>query len=276
MSPGGSIEKTGGLPAGSPASLLQECLACGVMVVGARERITACTARSERRLITSGASRFTVGPVSRTEITPSAQTSFPMRGRRTDERSAASRSSSDIFRRNRGSTASTGAVMKHSPGSSRLCRNTSGRARSWRIATNLRRSSNPGRPRGNSIVSRVSNAMRPKLLVSNDGIESHPRLDIGGFGRNFRAGGAGGGTAVADNSELRGPPVGPGLRILHRLRGVSGQGISGYETPKFDALIVRSLVARISPVPVSPPVSPRISPYLLYLPSLYLPVSSPD
>jgi two-component system sensor histidine kinase HydH len=46
MSPGGSIEKTGGLPAGSPASLLQECLACGVMVVGARERITACTAEA--------------------------------------------------------------------------------------------------------------------------------------------------------------------------------------------------------------------------------------
>jgi signal transduction histidine kinase len=46
MSPGGSIEKTGGLPSGSPASLLQECLDCGVMVVGARERITACTAEA--------------------------------------------------------------------------------------------------------------------------------------------------------------------------------------------------------------------------------------
>ena len=33
-----------GLSAGSPAGLLQECLACGVLVIGARERIVACTA----------------------------------------------------------------------------------------------------------------------------------------------------------------------------------------------------------------------------------------
>ena len=50
MSPGGSSEKTGGLPTGSPASLLQECLACGVLVVGARERIVACTAEAAAHL----------------------------------------------------------------------------------------------------------------------------------------------------------------------------------------------------------------------------------
>ncbi len=50
MSPGGSSEKTGGLPTGSPASLLQECLACGVLVVGARERIIACTAEAAAHL----------------------------------------------------------------------------------------------------------------------------------------------------------------------------------------------------------------------------------
>jgi two-component system sensor histidine kinase HydH len=44
MSPDGSSKKTGGLPAGSPASLPRECSACGVIVVGARERIATCTA----------------------------------------------------------------------------------------------------------------------------------------------------------------------------------------------------------------------------------------
>jgi signal transduction histidine kinase len=50
MSPGGSSKKTGGLPPASPASLLQECLACGVLVVGARERIAACTAEAAAHL----------------------------------------------------------------------------------------------------------------------------------------------------------------------------------------------------------------------------------
>jgi two-component system nitrogen regulation sensor histidine kinase GlnL len=49
---------TGGLLNGNPASLLQECFACGVLVVGARQRILACTAeaaghlhRAEARLL---------------------------------------------------------------------------------------------------------------------------------------------------------------------------------------------------------------------------------
>jgi signal transduction histidine kinase len=50
MSPGGSSKKPGGLPTESPASLLQECLACGVLVVGARERIVACTAEAAAHL----------------------------------------------------------------------------------------------------------------------------------------------------------------------------------------------------------------------------------
>jgi signal transduction histidine kinase len=50
MSPGGSSKKPGGLPSESPASLLQECLACGVLVVGARERIVACTAEAATHL----------------------------------------------------------------------------------------------------------------------------------------------------------------------------------------------------------------------------------
>ena len=50
MSPDGSSKKNGGLPAGSPAGLLQECLACGVIVVGARERIVACTAEAAAHL----------------------------------------------------------------------------------------------------------------------------------------------------------------------------------------------------------------------------------
>ena len=39
-----------GLSAESPASLLQQCLACGVLVVGARERIVACTAGAAANL----------------------------------------------------------------------------------------------------------------------------------------------------------------------------------------------------------------------------------
>ncbi len=41
---------TGGLLNGNPASLLQECFACGVLVVGARQRIVACTAEAAGHL----------------------------------------------------------------------------------------------------------------------------------------------------------------------------------------------------------------------------------
>ena len=37
-------------PGGSPAGWLQECLACGVLVVGARDRIVACTAEAAAHL----------------------------------------------------------------------------------------------------------------------------------------------------------------------------------------------------------------------------------
>jgi two-component system sensor histidine kinase HydH len=50
MSPGGSTKKNNGLPAGNPASLLQESLACGVLVVGARGRIVACTPEAAAHL----------------------------------------------------------------------------------------------------------------------------------------------------------------------------------------------------------------------------------
>ncbi len=50
MSPDGSSKKNDALPTGSPAGLLQECLACGVIVVGARERIVACTAEAAAHL----------------------------------------------------------------------------------------------------------------------------------------------------------------------------------------------------------------------------------
>ena len=40
----------GGLSGGSPVSLLQECFACGVIVVGARKRIVACTAEAAEHL----------------------------------------------------------------------------------------------------------------------------------------------------------------------------------------------------------------------------------
>ena len=50
MSPGGSSKKPGGLPTKGSASLLQEFLDCGVFVVGARERIVACTAGAAAHL----------------------------------------------------------------------------------------------------------------------------------------------------------------------------------------------------------------------------------
>ena len=50
MSPGGSSKKSDGLPTESPASLLRECPACGVLVIGARERIVACTAGAAAHL----------------------------------------------------------------------------------------------------------------------------------------------------------------------------------------------------------------------------------
>ncbi|HEX5399019.1 MAG TPA: histidine kinase dimerization/phospho-acceptor domain-containing protein, partial [Verrucomicrobiae bacterium] len=50
MSFGGSSKQSGGLPTENPASLLQQCLACGVLVVGADERIAACTGEAARHL----------------------------------------------------------------------------------------------------------------------------------------------------------------------------------------------------------------------------------
>jgi signal transduction histidine kinase len=55
MPPGSSTKEIGGLSAGNPVSLLQECLACGVLVVGARERIVACTAEAAALLRTRAA-----------------------------------------------------------------------------------------------------------------------------------------------------------------------------------------------------------------------------
>jgi len=52
MSPGSSIKEVGGLSTGSPLNLLQECLACGVLVVGTRGRIVACTAEAAAHLRT--------------------------------------------------------------------------------------------------------------------------------------------------------------------------------------------------------------------------------
>jgi signal transduction histidine kinase len=43
-------QKTGGLSGGNPLSLLQECFACGVLVVGARKRIVACTPEAAEHL----------------------------------------------------------------------------------------------------------------------------------------------------------------------------------------------------------------------------------
>jgi len=50
MSSNKLAKKTGGFSGENPASLLQECLACGVLVVGARERIVACTAEAAEYL----------------------------------------------------------------------------------------------------------------------------------------------------------------------------------------------------------------------------------
>ena len=65
MSSGGSIGKADGLPTGSPAGLLQECLACGVLVTEARGResgIIACTAEAAAHLHAK-ASRLRNAPV---------------------------------------------------------------------------------------------------------------------------------------------------------------------------------------------------------------------
>ncbi len=50
MSEDKSAQKIGGLSSGNPSSLLQECFACGVLVVGARKRIVACTAEAAEHL----------------------------------------------------------------------------------------------------------------------------------------------------------------------------------------------------------------------------------
>jgi signal transduction histidine kinase len=50
MSPGSSTQENGGLPTGNPAGLLPECLACGVLVAGARGRIVACTPEAAAHL----------------------------------------------------------------------------------------------------------------------------------------------------------------------------------------------------------------------------------
>ena len=55
MSPCGSTKETDGLSVGSPLNLLQECLACGVLVVGTRGRIVACTAEAAAHLRTRAA-----------------------------------------------------------------------------------------------------------------------------------------------------------------------------------------------------------------------------
>jgi signal transduction histidine kinase len=58
MSPGDPCKDPNGLSTGSPASLLQECLACGVLVVGAHGRkrsIIACTAEAAAHLCMSAA-----------------------------------------------------------------------------------------------------------------------------------------------------------------------------------------------------------------------------
>ena len=50
MSTTGLTREKGGLPRGSPAGLLQECLACGVLVVNSRGRIAACTPEAAAHL----------------------------------------------------------------------------------------------------------------------------------------------------------------------------------------------------------------------------------
>ena len=56
MSPGSSTKGIGELSSiGSPLNLLQECLACGVLVVGTRGRIVACTPEAAAHLRTKAA-----------------------------------------------------------------------------------------------------------------------------------------------------------------------------------------------------------------------------
>ncbi len=50
MSANASRKSANGLSEHNPASLLQECLACGVLVIGARRRIAACTAEAAEQL----------------------------------------------------------------------------------------------------------------------------------------------------------------------------------------------------------------------------------
>jgi signal transduction histidine kinase len=50
MSSNQLAKRTGGLSSGNSLSLLQECFACGVLVVGARQRIVACTAEAAEHL----------------------------------------------------------------------------------------------------------------------------------------------------------------------------------------------------------------------------------
>ena len=50
MSANASRKSANGLLNGSPASLLQECFACGVLVVGAQQRIAVCTTEAAEHL----------------------------------------------------------------------------------------------------------------------------------------------------------------------------------------------------------------------------------
>jgi signal transduction histidine kinase len=63
MPASGSTKKKSGLPTGSPAGLLQESLACGVLVVDGRGRIAACTLDAAAHL-RAKAARLRNGPVS--------------------------------------------------------------------------------------------------------------------------------------------------------------------------------------------------------------------
>jgi signal transduction histidine kinase len=63
MSANVSRKSANGLSDGNPASLLQECLTCGVLVVDARRRIAACTAEAAEQLHRD-ASRLTNAPLS--------------------------------------------------------------------------------------------------------------------------------------------------------------------------------------------------------------------
>jgi len=63
MSANASRKSANGLSDGNPASLLQECLACGVVVVSARRRIVACTAEAADQMGRDRA-RLTNAPLS--------------------------------------------------------------------------------------------------------------------------------------------------------------------------------------------------------------------